>query len=74
MLCQHEDLYVENPTLEMLIWKDVLRRFTSEQLESTLGITDVTNADEAKRQMQSTHGQIPQERALREGVEQGNKR
>lgn len=61
---EQEELDVKYPRCKVLSGKYLLCSAAREQFESTLGITDMPNADYAEDGMKSVHEDISNERTL----------
>lgn len=70
---EQEKLDVEYPCCEVLSGKYVLCSASCEELESALGIADMSDADYAKGGMKSVHEDVSKERTLFEKRLQSNK-
>lgn len=61
---EQEKLDVEYPRSEMLGGEYFLSGTSREQFETTLGITDMSDADDTKDSMESVHEDVSKERTL----------
>lgn len=64
LLREQEELDVEDPGREVLVWENLLCGGAGEQLEAALGIADMTHADNAQDSVEAVHEDVSEERAL----------
>ena len=65
LLREQEQLDVEDPRREVLIWENLLCGGAREELEPALGIADVPDPNDAQDGVEAIHEEIADEGALR---------
>jgi hypothetical protein len=63
-LGEQQNLDVKDPGRQVLTGEDLLRSFSSEELEPALCVTDVTNTEHAEDSVETVHQQVSEEGTL----------
>ena len=64
LLREQEQLNVEDPGREVLVWENLLCGGAGEQLEAALGIADMTHADNTQDGVEAVHEYVTDHRTL----------